>query len=193
MQEQLKQLFDRALDDEPAFPDGGFAQQAMTQGRGIRRRRRGLTIGGVAAAAVVAVVAVLNLAPAPPVPPLPASAAVALMAQTEPQCTWSVSQGATDVGIFLRSDITGPQRDALRDTLRTDPIVRDVRFESRQQAYERFKELWHDSPDFVASVDASQLPESFRLKLTPSPRYSAFAATYAGRPGVEDLVGGVCP
>ena len=194
MPEHLQDLFDRALDDEPAFPDSGLAQQAMARGRGIRRRRRALLIGGPTAAVAVAVVAVLTLSPAPAAPPPRASAAaVELMAQTEPQCRWSVSEDATDVGIFLRPDITGPQRDALRDALRADPLVRNLRFESQDEAYERFKNLWSDSPEFVASVGASQLPESFRLKLIPSPRYSAFAATFAHRPGVQDLVGGVCP
>jgi hypothetical protein len=193
VQEHLKDLFDRALDDEPVFPDGGFVQQAMAQGGGIRRRRRALLIGGATAVAA-AVVAVLNLTPAPAGrPPQASAAAVALMAQAEPQCTWSVSEYATDVGIFLRPDITWQQRDALRDALRADPLVRNLSFESHEDAYERFKKLWHDSPDFVASVDASQLPESFRLKLTPSPQYAAFAAAFAGRPGVQGLVGGVCP
>lgn len=194
MHGHLKDLFDRALDDEPAFPDSGIAQQAMAQGRGIRRRRRVLLIGGSTAAAVVAVLALLNLTPAPAGPPPRASAAaVELMAQSEPQCRWPVSEDATDVGIFLRPDITGQQRDALQDALRADPLVRNLRFESHNDAYGRFKQLWTDSPDFVASVDASQLPESFRLKLIPSPQYSAFAAIFADRPGVEDLVGGVCP
>ena len=120
--------------------------------------------------------------PAPAGPPLQPSAAAALMAQTEPQCTWVVSEGATDAGIFLRPDATDAQRRALSDALSADPLVRNVRFESRQAAYERF-----NKPDFVSSVNASQLPESFRLKLVPSPRYEAFAATYAGRPGVGDL------
>jgi hypothetical protein len=191
--EHLKNLFDRALDDEPAFPDGDYARQAMDRGRGIRRRR-GLLVGGSTAAVVVAVAAALNLAPAPAGPPPQVSAAaLALVAQKEPRCNWPVSRDATDVYIFLRHDATGPQRDALEDSLRTDPAVRNWRFESRQEAYETFKVLWRDSPDFVASIRPESLPESFRLNVTRAQEYSGFAARYAGRPGVQDLVGGVCP
>jgi hypothetical protein len=71
---------------------------AQARGRGIRRRRRGLLVGG-SMAAVVAVVAALNLTPAPAGPPPQVSAALALVAQTEPQCTWPVSDDATDVQI----------------------------------------------------------------------------------------------
>jgi hypothetical protein len=191
--EHLKNLFDRALDDEPAFPDGDFAEQAMAHGRGIRRRRRGLLVGG-STAVVIAVVAALNLAPAPAgQPPQVSAAGLALAAQTEPRCTWPVSHDATDVYIFLRHDATGPQRDALGDSLRADPVVRNSRFESREQAYERFKELWRDSPELVAAVGPESLPESFRLNLTRAEQYSGFAARYAGRPGVQNLLGGVCP
>lgn len=191
MPEHLKDLFDRALDDEPLSPDGDLARQAMAQGRGIRRRR-GLLVGG-STAAVVAVAVALNLTAAPTGPPVQMSAGAARMAQAEPQCRWSVSGDATDVAIFLRQDITGRQRQALQDALRADPLVRSLLFETRQQAYVRFKELWRDSPDFVAAVDESQLPESFRLELIRPTQYSRFAATYADRAGIQDLVGGTCP
>jgi hypothetical protein len=190
--EDLKDLFERALEDEPVLPEGDLAQQVMAQGRGIRRRRS-LLVGGSTAAAVVAVVVALNLTPAPAEPPLQVSAAAARLAQAEPQCTWPVSNDATDISIFLKQDITGRQREALQDALRADPLVRDVLFESREQAYEKFKELWRDSPDFVASVGAEQLPESFRMELIQPAQYPGFAARYADRPGVEDVLGGTCP
>ena len=193
MAEHLKNLFDRALDDEPAFRDGDLARQVMDRGRGMRRRR-GLLVGGSTAAVVVAVVAALNLAPAPAGPPPQVSAAaLALVAQKEPRCTWPVARDATDVYLFLQHDATGAQRDALEDSLRADPAVRDWRFENRQEAYERFKVLWRDSPDLVAAVSPESLPESFRLKVTRAEEYSGFAERYAGRPAVQDLVGGVCP
>ncbi|XVU26444.1 permease-like cell division protein FtsX [Actinoplanes sp. CA-054009] len=192
----LKELFDRALDDEPVFGDGDIAQRAMAQGRGIRRRRRALTAGGAVAAAVVAVVVALNLVPgtAGSPPPAPVPAAVALIARVEPGCVWwPMSDDATDVYVSLVPDITEPQREALGKALRNDPLVRNLLFESRQEAYERFKQLWTDSPEFVASVDTESLPDSFRVKLARSSQYAKFEATYAGRPGVAALIGGVCP
>lgn len=188
----LKDLFDRVLDDEPVPPDGDLALQVMAQGRGIRRRR-GLLAGGSTAAVVVAVAVALNLAPGPAGPPPQVTGAAARMALAEPQCTWSVSDDATDVAIFLWADITGPQRDALREALHADPLVRNPLFESREAAYARFKELWRGSPELVASIDVSAMPESFRLQLNQPAEYPRFAASYADRAGVQELLGGTCP
>ncbi|BBH66186.1 hypothetical protein ACTI_28710 [Actinoplanes sp. OR16] len=193
MPEHLKELFDRALDGEPAFLDGEAAAQVMAQGRGIRRRRRALAIGGTAAAAVVAVVAVPGLLPGPTGPPLPPPQpppAVALVAQARPECTWPVTSAATDVVITLRQDITEQQREALRVDLSADPRIRTMAYETRKEAYERFQELWRDSPDFHQALS---VPDSFQLRLTSPQQYAEVAAAYSGRPGVEYLVGGVCP
>src|SRR6266540_2798446 len=40
-----------------------------------------------------------------------------------------------------------------------------VFYESHQQAYQRFKDQFRDSPDMVRNVTASVLPESYRVKL----------------------------
>ncbi|MBB2945557.1 hypothetical protein FB565_005290 [Actinoplanes lutulentus] len=204
MPEHLRELFDRALDDEPLFPDGDFAQQTMAQGRGIRRRRRGLVIGGSVAAAVVAVVAVsfipaLNHAPAFNPAATPAglaaqapAATLALIAQAEPQCTLPAPGDPTDVWISLRPDITDPQRSALAGSLGSDALVREMTYDSPEQAYERFKDLWRDSPEFVEAIDETSLPSSFRLKLVEPARFSEFVAKYAERTGVEYISGGVC-
>ncbi len=192
MADHLKKLFDRVLDDEPALPDGALARQAMAQGRGIRRRR-GLLAGGSTVAALVVAAVALNLAPAPPGPPPQVTSAAARLAQAEPQCTWPASNGATDVSIVLRTDITAGQTDDLRNALHADPLVRDLQFESREVALTKFKRMWDDRPELVADIDASEMYPSFRLKLTRPAQYRAFAATYADRAGVDQLVGGTCP
>jgi cell division transport system permease protein len=191
--DHLKELFDRALEDEPVPPDDGIAQLAMAQGRGLRRRR-GLLIGGSAAAAVLAVVAALNLAtPAQPETTVQLSAAAAALAQAEPQCGWKVAGDATDVAIFLSEDATAQQRDAVEDALRADPLVRSITFQTRETAYEKFKQLWADSPEFVEAVSPASMPESFRLELTEPERYAELSGKYAGRAGVSQVIGGTCP
>jgi hypothetical protein len=71
--------------------------------------------------------------------------------------------------------------------------VRDSRFESRSEAYQRFKVLWADSPDFVAAVTADDLPQSFRLGLAEPSGYRQFAARFRHRAGVADIIGRACP
>lgn len=65
------------------------------------------------------------------------------------------------VNIFLRAGVTDAQRDEVRAGLAG---IDGVRYESREQAYENFKELYKDSPDLVDSVKPDTLPESFRFE-----------------------------
>jgi len=188
VQQDLRGLFERALDDEPVPPPGDPVGQAMAHGRRIRRRR-GVLVGGSAARAVVAVLATLNVVLAPAEPPPPVSAAMPALV-TAP-CAEKVKR-AEQVAIFLNHDITDAQRLNLDAALRADPIVRNLRFESREQAYVKFAELWRDSPDFVASVGPEALPESFRVDLAEPAGYPRFAARVKKQAGVDQIVGMPC-
>ncbi len=190
MQQNLRSLFDQALDGEPPPPPGDPVHQAMILGRRIRIRRN-LLIGGSTATAITAALVAFTLALAPAAPP-PVSIPAAMMAPADPACTWPVQDDATDVSIFLTDDITLAQIGTLRDALWSDPVVRAVRFESSSQAYQNFKRLWADSPDFAASVSPADLPQSFRVDLAEPAGYRAFAATFRTRTGVADLVGRSC-
>jgi cell division transport system permease protein len=189
----LRDLFDQALDDEPVPPPGDTAALAMAQGRRIRRRR-GLLVGGSAAVTVVAAVVGLNLMLAPSEPaaePLTPVAAAMLRAPGA-GCTWPVREEASEVSIFLTENVTEAQRTALHQSLKADPRVRGLRFESRQEAYERFRELWKDSPDFVAAVAPDSLPESFRMDLADPATFREIETDFRARSGVGDIVGQVC-
>ena len=192
MQQNLRGLFERALDDEPLPPPGDPVEEAMTRGRRIRRRR-GLLVGGTATAVIAATTVALNLALTPAAPPPQVSMAAMLMPPANATCTWPVQDNASKVAVFLTDTITEGQLNTLREALRSDPVVRDAQFESRSEAYEKFKKLWADSPDFVASVSVDSLPQSFRVELAQPSGYRQFAARFASRPGVQDLVGESCP
>src|SRR5689334_15862573 len=73
--------------------------------------------------------------------------------------------GEIEVSIFLREDVTAAQRASIEQLLSTNPLVAEKTYESREQAFEKFKVLWRDSPDFVKSVTPDSLPESWRGKL----------------------------
>jgi hypothetical protein len=190
VQHDLKGLFERALHDEPEPPPGDPAGPAMAQGRRIRRRRNVL-VGGSATAAVVAVLTLLNvaLAPAAPPPPVPAEAAMPALVTTP--CAEPLKK-ADQVAIFLADEITSSQRFNLDAALRADPIVRNLQFESRQQAYARFVKLWKDNPEFVRQVSPRALPEAFRLDLAEPAGYPGFAAKLRKQAGVQDVVGQPC-
>jgi cell division transport system permease protein len=93
-----------------------------------------------------------------------------------------------EVSIFLKSDVTSAQRDALRTRLAKDPLVRDVFYETKDEAYKRFREQFKDSPELLQNVRADALPESFRVKLRDPRQYEAAATAYGELPGVDRVV-----
>src|SRR4029079_430817 len=56
--------------------------------------------------------------------------------------------GEIEVSIFLRTDVTAEQRAAVDAAITQSPLVKERTYETREQAWERFKELWADTPDF---------------------------------------------
>ena len=76
------------------------------------------------------------------------------------------------------------QRDQLQAELEATPQVQRVYYESKEQAYARFREQFKDSPDLVANVTADILPESFRVKLRDPTQFEVVASAFRGRPGL---------
>jgi cell division transport system permease protein len=96
--------------------------------------------------------------------------------------------GEIQVSIFLREDVSEAQRTAINQAIDTDPLVLSKTYETRAEAFEKFKVLWRDSPDFVKSVGPDSLPESFRVKLKDPEQYQVFAENIKGLPGIQDIV-----
>jgi cell division transport system permease protein len=93
-----------------------------------------------------------------------------------------------EVSIFLKADVTDDQRSSLDNELRRDPLVQEVTYESREEAYNNFKQLYRDSPDLVESVKPDTLPESFRVKLKDPQKFKEISERYKDRDGVDDIV-----
>ncbi len=93
-----------------------------------------------------------------------------------------------EVSIFMREDVTDAQRANLDSALQGDPLVASKTFESKEDAYEKFKTLWRDTPDLVNSVKPGQLPESFRVKLKNPELYDQFAVKYKDTEGIDEIV-----
>ena len=96
--------------------------------------------------------------------------------------------GEIEVSIFLREDVTEPQRTAINQAIDSNPLVESKTYETREQAFEKFKVLWRDSPDFIKSVGPDSLPESFRVKLKDPEQYAVFAKQMEGQQGIQDIV-----
>jgi cell division transport system permease protein len=83
--------------------------------------------------------------------------------------------------------VTDEQRRAIGEDLRALPQVQEVFYESQEEAYERFREQFADSPDLIDNVTADALPESYRVKLVDPTQFDVVASAFADRPGVEQV------
>jgi cell division transport system permease protein len=190
--QNLRGLFERALETEPA-PPGDFAHEVMIRGTRLRRRRSLLAGGGAAGVvAVLAIVAALNMT-APTSETTPPVARAAMRMQVSAACTLGADRRATDALVFLRADITDQQRLDLDRALQSDPLLRSVRFQSQEQAYARFLEVYKDAPELMGGVKAEMLPESFIIKIAEPSKYPTFLAKFKDSRGVEEIDAWACP
>lgn len=83
-------------------------------------------------------------------------------------------------------EVTQAQRDQIRADLNRLPQVEKVFYETKQQAFARFKEQFKNSA-IVDNVTADQLPESYRVKLVDPEQFPIIASAFAGRPGVDEV------
>ena len=84
-------------------------------------------------------------------------------------------------------EVTQDQRTQIGKDLSAMPQVEKVYYESKQQAYVRFKEQFKDSPDLVANVSSDALPESYRVKLHNPKQFDVVASAFRDRPGVDTV------
>lgn len=94
-----------------------------------------------------------------------------------------------EVSIFLRNDITQDQQQALADQLKNDPLVKQpVTFETKAQAYEKFKQQFKDAPDLIKATKPDALPASFRVQLVDPQKYQQIYDNYNGKDGIDEIV-----
>ncbi|MFJ6216382.1 permease-like cell division protein FtsX [Streptomyces sp. NPDC092296] len=81
---------------------------------------------------------------------------------------------------------TDQQKAEIKADLEKLPVVAEVQFENRQDAYKHWKELNPDNP-LASVVGASGLPESFRVKLKDPKQYDVIASAFDGKAGVQSV------
>ncbi|MEU8330773.1 permease-like cell division protein FtsX [Micromonospora sp. NPDC048839] len=194
MDQNLRMLFDRAIVDEPALPSTDLAGAAMAAGTSLRRRRQRLVTAGAAAVAAIAAVGVVNVA-APPQrsAPAPTTVPAAFGMLVNKVCEFPARTTVTDAVVFLADNVTDQQRDEVNRALNANPAIRTVAFESREEALAKFRRMYADAPDLVASVRASQFPESYRIRLVAREQFATLKGPLKRMPGVDEIIGIDCP
>ena len=87
-------------------------------------------------------------------------------------------------------EATQEQIDAVEGLLNSDalkPYVKSYTFESKAEAYAKFKEVYGERP-IGRNATEDMMPVSFRIKLIDAEKYQAVAEQLTGRDGVERVV-----
>jgi cell division transport system permease protein len=99
----------------------------------------------------------------------------------------SLQTRKVEVAVFLSQDVTPEERAAIESDLRAMPEVSNVIYEAKQEAYNRFKQLFRDSPEIVENTSPQALPESFRVKLKDPSQFEVVRDRLRGRPGIAQI------
>jgi cell division transport system permease protein len=92
-----------------------------------------------------------------------------------------------EVSVFLRDDASTDEVEAVGARIAEIPEVQDVFFENREEAYRNFQELFRDNIALVENVDASAMPQSYRIKLVNPADFPVIRARLAGDPAVDEI------
>ena len=87
-------------------------------------------------------------------------------------------------------EATQKQIDAVEALINSDalrPYVKSYTFESKAEAYAKFKEVYGDR-DIGRSATEEMMPVSFRIKLVDAEKYQVVAEQLTGRDGVQRVV-----
>jgi cell division transport system permease protein len=107
--------------------------------------------------------------------------------------------GKIEVSIFLcskastnpncsKTEVTPGQISSIQSDLEKLPQVARVQHETKEVAFERFKQQFSDTPGMLASTKVGDIPESLRVKLKNPQEYKAVVAAVSTRPGVDQVV-----
>jgi hypothetical protein len=86
---------------------------------------------------------------------------------------------------FLPADTTEDLRARVGAVLKRSAEVTSAVYESREDAYRRFTDLYRDVPDLVADTKPESLPESWRFQLRCAADYPAVRNRLDALPGVD--------
>ena len=95
--------------------------------------------------------------------------------------------GKVEVLIYMTNEFTDDQRQALETSLKGDPLVRQVTFESKDAAYTHFRQMFKDAPDLIEATKPEAMPASFRIKLKDPTKFKALSDKYKQAAGVDEI------
>jgi cell division transport system permease protein len=94
-----------------------------------------------------------------------------------------------EVSIYLKDNITPPQRQSVETELKASPEVQSYQFLTKEQAFERFKRLFQGNPQLIANATPDDLPATFLVRMKDPERYTVLAQQFSGTAGIDQVQG----
>lgn len=110
-----------------------------------------------------------------------------LLVQKQVDVARDLFYGQVEVSIFLLDSISETQRTSLERDLLDHPVVDDVLYESKEDAYLHFQEIFAENESLLESVTPDILPASFRVQLIDPEQFAVVESQFAGYPGVDQV------
>jgi cell division transport system permease protein len=111
----------------------------------------------------------------------------AILVQREVHKIAASVEANVEVSVFLDDDISSTQQANLQQMLETMPQTKTVSYESKDEAYQKFLQLFKDQPDLTRNVSPDALPASFQVQLNDPNQFGAIAQQLQGQPGISTI------
>jgi cell division transport system permease protein len=113
----------------------------------------------------------------------------ALLAWRQARLLIQYANADVEVSVFLNDNINPEVQTHIGQLLTGMPEVAKVDFESKEQAYQRAKNvIFKNEPEVIRNISPDALPASFRVKLKDPRQFSVVAARLGGQPGIDSIV-----
>ncbi|GAA4212453.1 permease-like cell division protein FtsX [Microbispora amethystogenes] len=154
-------------------------------------RRRGAGTAAVAAAVAVAATAFTVVRLAHPSPAPSTSGVGVTSASPTLQVSIYLCGDTSPYRGCRKGAATEREKERVRQVMAARPDVAGVEFEDRRKAFENFRRS-ETNPRLLKVVTVEDMPESFRVRLTPGADHAAVARAASRLPGVSNVIDEAC-
>jgi cell division transport system permease protein len=97
-------------------------------------------------------------------------------------------RGGVELSVFMLPEASPSQSEAIERELAQMPEVKRFTYVDQQEAFDEFKRMFANSPDLVESVEAKDLPPSYRIVPKEAEFVDAVGDRFENQPGVKEVV-----
>ncbi len=97
-------------------------------------------------------------------------------------------KGGVNLSIFMQPGVASNEQEAVREQLAADPRVKSFYWMDQQASYVEMRKLFVNQPDLIQSVQPSDLPPSFRVRLKDAAQAQQVGDEFKSDPGVQKVL-----